>query len=587
MIVSFNYQGTDTDILCTEEELIKDIIQKFCNKIEKEKNSIYCIYSGNIIDENITLQKLKNSKKIGKKISILVNDNPGEGNNKANMQSATQLKKSSYIICPECKEMAIIKFKNYKISIKCKNNHIFKNKFLKDFDKTQMIDETKIICEICKQKNLNNAYNKEFFICLNCEKNLCPLCNYSHNKSHSIIKYEEKNFICREHEDNYSLYCNSCEQDLCSGCENEHKECETVTLGKLIPNKKDIDKEMKELKDNIDKFKDEIKKINDILEIFLENMNIYYNIRNDINNSFNIKLKNYAILNNMKEINNKDILKDFNEIINEKNISNKFQKIFKIYTTIITKDENNYFNDGIKQNLKSKPKSYFNINANREEMNQGKNTINNMNINSPGFMNNNFNPNMNMNNMKMNNMNNMNMNMNNMNMNNMNNMNMNNMNMMNNNNFMQNMQFPNMMMNNNYYPMNNMNNMMMNNNFMPNMNTFGISDEEWMKGFKMAVDDIYNKNEEDSGPKMKIIFRTTQGKETDLTVKTDLTIDELLKKYLKTVGRPELIKDKAKKICFLFNALQLKFGDNTSVGSYFKYVQNPKIVVNDVHNLIK
>ena len=104
MKVNFNYQGNITDILCSEEELMKDIIQKFCSKIGIERNWIYCIYSGNIIDENITILKLKKSKKIGEKISILVYNNPEEVNNNSNMQSEIQIKKSSYIICPECKE---------------------------------------------------------------------------------------------------------------------------------------------------------------------------------------------------------------------------------------------------------------------------------------------------------------------------------------------------------------------------------------------------------------------------------------------------------------------------------------------------
>ena len=222
---------------------------------------------------------------------------------------------------------------------------------------------------------------------------------------------------------------------------------------------------------------------------------------------------------------------------------------------MITKDENNYFTDDIKQNLKSKPKSNINIkNSKREEINKDNNNINNMNINSPGLMNNNFNQNMNMN-------------------------------MMNNNNFMQNMQFPNMMMTNNYYPMNNMNNMMMNNNFIPNINTFGISDEEeWMKGFKMAVDDINKDVDDFSGPKMQLIFKTTQGTTHVLTVKTELTIDELLKTYLIRVEKPNLIKDN--RICFLYNARQLKYGDNTSVDNFFKNASYPKIYVNDDNNLI-
>ena len=129
------------------------------------------------------------------------------------------------------------------------------------------------------------------------------------------------------------------------GCENNHCECETIYLGKLIPNKNDIEKKFNQLKENFNKLKDEIKKINDILNIFLENMNIYCDINNDINKSFDIKLKNFETLNNLKEINNKEILNDINRIINEENIFNKFKYIFDIYTLMNTKDNNNYFED--------------------------------------------------------------------------------------------------------------------------------------------------------------------------------------------------------------------------------------------------
>ena len=74
-------------------------------------------------------------------------------------------------------------------------------------------------------------------------------------------------------------------------------------------------------------------------------MNIYCDINNDINKSFDIKLKNFETLNNLKEINNKEILNDINRIINEENIFNKFKYIFDIYTLMNTKDNNNYFED--------------------------------------------------------------------------------------------------------------------------------------------------------------------------------------------------------------------------------------------------
>ena len=85
---------------------------------------------------------------------------------------------------------------------------------------------------------------------------------------------------------------------------------------------------------------------------------------------------------------------------------------------------------------------------------------------------------------------------------------------------------------------------------------------------------------------MKVIFQTVQGDIQELYVNNDVTIDELLKKYLKSIGRPDLIGDKNNTICFIFNAIKLKFGDKTTVEKFFKYVNIPKVIVNDVNNLI-
>ena len=361
-IVYFEYEGITTTIYCTGKEKMEEIVQKFCTKVRIDKNSIYCLYSGNILNENITLENLKKSKGHVNKIVILVTPKYKTGF----LNNNIELNKSPQIICPECKEIASIKVKNYKISIKCKNNHIIKNKFIKDFLDTQLIDESKITCEICKIKNIKNSYNKEFFFCFNCKKNICPLCKSNHDQNHNVITYGQKNFICPEHEDYYFLYCKTCKKNLCMGCENNHCECETIYLGKLIPNKNDMEKKCNELKENFNKLKDEIKKINDILNIFLENMNIYYDINNDINKSFDIKLKNFETLNNLKEINNKEILNDINRIINEENIFNKFKYIFDIYTLMNTKDTNNYFEDDEnnqrnKYKYDSKPNKNFEI----------------------------------------------------------------------------------------------------------------------------------------------------------------------------------------------------------------------------------
>ena len=530
-IVSFSYEGVVTDIYCSGKEKMEEIVQKFCTKAEVDKSSIYCLYSGNLLNENITLENLIKSKNHGDKIVILVT--PINQTNYSNKNP--ELTKSPQIICPECKEIAKIKFKKYKISIKCKNNHIIKNKILKDFPNTQLIDESKIICDICQKNNKKNTYKNEFYYCLNCKKNLCPLCKSNHN--HNTIKYEQKNFICSEHEDYYSLYCKTCQKNLCVGCENDHIECETESFGRLIPNKKDLEKRMNELKEKINKLKDEIKKINDALDIFLENLNIYYEINNDINKSFNIKLKNYETLNNLKEINDKDILKDIIKIIDEKILCNKFKYIFDFYTSMNEKDENNYFEDD-ENNKQNKIKSKPNQQKNNNQINMGNQNMMN-NINQMEM----FNPY--------------------------------NQNMVNNN-------YPIGMMG--MYAMNMGMPNMMNNNIPMGMG-FGMVnqmelDEEWLKGFKMGV------QEEPSKPKKNIIFKTTQGFSTNLGVDLDLTIDELLKKYLKHVGREELIGVDTGRICFLYNARKLKFGDKTTVKAFFKATENPKIVINDVNNLI-
>ena len=129
---------------------------------------------------------------------------------------------------------------------------------------------------------------------------------------------------------------------------------------------------------------------------------------------------------------------------------------------------------------------------------------------------------------------------------------------------------------------------------MPNQFMMGMSqseNEEWLKGFQMGVEEANNNAGQDNdvndqAPKTNIIFKTTQGTTHTLVYNYGTTIDQVLSKYLNRVGRPELYQEKSNKICFLFNASQLKFGDQTKVEVFFKGVINPKVVVNDVHNLI-
>ena len=110
--------------------------------------------------------------------------------------------------------------------------------------------------------------------------------------------------------------------------------------------------------------------------------------------------------------------------------------------------------------------------------------------------------------------------------------------------------------------------------------------EEWLKGFQMQVNANNDEEELNPGPKISVIFKRTRGNTNVITVNYGTTINDTLEKYLKRVGRPDLIGTQDNKICFLWNATKMKFGDNTPVEKFFKNALNPKIVVNDINNLI-
>ena len=126
---------------------------------------------------------------------------------------------------------------------------------------------------------------------------------------------------------------------------------------------------------------------------------------------------------------------------------------------------------------------------------------------------------------------------------------------------------------------------MFNQNMMGQMDD---ADSEWMKGFQMGVEEVNSSQQEENvaGPKINIIFRTTQGTTTNMIYPYGITLDQALEKYLARVGRPDLYRDKSNQICFLFNGSQIKFGEQQKVAASCRNITGPKIIVNDVHNLI-
>ena len=234
---------------------------------------------------------------------------------------------SKDIICPKCKENILIDIKNYKIHLYgCKNDHNIDNILLNNYKETQSIDISKIICNICNENNKYNTHNNEFYICITCHKNICPLCKSTHNKNHIIINYDDKNYICMKHNDSFTKYCKTCQEDICIICENEHENHDLFELKKILIDRNELVKLSNDLKNIIDKFKYKINIIKEILDRMINIFEIYYKINNDIINNYNINKRNYHNLRNLYN------LMTYNEIT-LKYIENiiKDDQIFKIY----------------------------------------------------------------------------------------------------------------------------------------------------------------------------------------------------------------------------------------------------------------
>ena len=331
--VIFNLEGINTNIQCKINDKMADIIDKFLIKVEqqKKKNQFYYLYNGTQIKQSLTFNEQANDlDKNRKKMNVIVNLNDGKKNENYEVTSKE-------VICPKCKENAIIDIKNFKINFfGCKNKHKVNDILLNEYKGTQKIDLSKIICNICNRNNKYNTHNNEFYICNTCNKNICPLCKSVHEKSHMIINYEDKNYICKKHNDSFIKFCKKCNENMCIICQNEHKTYDIFDLSSILLKKDDLLKIKDDLKNVIDKFKYKINVIKEIFDKTLNLLDIYYNVNNDIINNYNINKRNYYELQNLYKLklNNEKLIKELKNLINNDVYSELFEFSF-----------NNFYND--------------------------------------------------------------------------------------------------------------------------------------------------------------------------------------------------------------------------------------------------
>lgn len=234
------------------------------------------------------------------------------------------------------------------------------------------MNNSKIECFECHNKNKGSSPYEEFFICKDCSyKIICSSCKPKHEQNHKIINYDQRDFICEDHNNPFIKYCTHCNKNICSSCEEEHTKHKKVKNNEKInennekndenneiinenneknkennekinennyikDNIKDIGKLMKEEKFRLYEEKNEIEifninikyiigKLNKIIDI----MNVYYEIINNLLNVYETKNQNYRVLQNIKEMNavNNPINRDLNEINRLNNINEKFNRI--------------------------------------------------------------------------------------------------------------------------------------------------------------------------------------------------------------------------------------------------------------------
>jgi len=291
------------------------------------------------------------------------------------------LNKSRYIICPTCRENIRIKIQDYKIELyDCQNSHTIENLSFKDFEKSQFIDESKIICNFCTTSNKSNTYENKFYTCFSCKKNICPLCKSTHGKNHLMIDYNERYFKCNLHNESYTLYCEQCKKNICIICEKEHKNHKKISLGEFMPDKNILENEKNDLRKKLDEFENEVQKIINKLNNVVNNFEIYYNIYDDMITGYEIQKRNFQILQNLNDINEYNIVfnKEIDLIIKEQQINHKFEKIMNIYDKMNLNQNNEKKNNKdivikekiTKINEKNEIKNYLNINTSTKKNNE-------------------------------------------------------------------------------------------------------------------------------------------------------------------------------------------------------------------------
>ena len=321
-LIIFIFKGNEISIQCNRNENMNDIFKRVNVKLQQQIDNLYFLYNGQVINKSSKLENIIGSNKVNKIIIQELNNQ--------NLINDNIIKKSKYVICPDCGENCLININDYKIYLsQCDKGHS-STLLLDEFINNQKIDESMIICNKCKN-NKNQIYKNQFYKCGNCNINLCPICKDNHNSDHIIIDYDSKNYLCNKHGERYISYCNECKINLCDLCELEHNKNHTFIYHREIISDNSNQK-YEELKIKINNFKSKMYSIINLSEILLKNIEKYRVLIDEIINNKDKKTKNYQILRNLQNLNNfnENLIKDIDILINEENIHKLTNNMIKL-----------------------------------------------------------------------------------------------------------------------------------------------------------------------------------------------------------------------------------------------------------------
>ena len=331
--IEFDYEQKKIIIQTNLNEKFEDAIKKLENKIGKNGEDLSFLFNGKVLRPKEIIKNIMGKKeKKEKKMKILVNNL---------FEEKDRYIKPKDIICPKCQEICKYKIIGYKIKLyDCENGHINENIALDEFLNTQNIDQTKIKCGICKIAK-KVMFTEFFYKCYECKTNMCPNCKDKHDKTHSIIKYDEKYYKCNKHtKEKFVKYCEDCKKDICLSCINEHKTHKSIGYEEKIIDLKEVREKIDNLKIMINKFKDNIKitidkliKIGEYLDKFC---NINYTIIDNYEN--NKDNRNYLSLLNLNYI-KQSIDDEINTIKHKYNYGFNINKLLYIYDDILNNNE--------------------------------------------------------------------------------------------------------------------------------------------------------------------------------------------------------------------------------------------------------